>query len=36
MKTLVLIPTYNERENIIPLVTAILELPEPVECFHDR
>jgi dolichol-phosphate mannosyltransferase len=31
MKTLVLIPTYNERENIIPLVKAILDLPEPVD-----
>jgi dolichol-phosphate mannosyltransferase len=31
MKTLVLLPTYNERENIIPLVTKILELPEPVD-----
>jgi dolichol-phosphate mannosyltransferase len=31
MKTLVLIPTYNERENIVPLVTAILELPDPLD-----
>ena len=31
MKTLVLIPTYNERENIIPLVKAILDLPEPID-----
>ena len=28
MKTLVLVPTYNERDNVIPLVTKILELPE--------
>ena len=27
MKTLVLVPTYNERDNVIPLVTKILELP---------
>jgi dolichol-phosphate mannosyltransferase len=31
MKTLVLIPTYNERENIIPLVQAILGLPGAVD-----
>jgi dolichol-phosphate mannosyltransferase len=31
MKTLVLIPTYNERENIIPLVKTILDLAEPVD-----
>lgn len=31
MKTLVLIPTYNERENIIPLVKAIIDLPVPVD-----
>lgn len=31
MKTLVLIPTYNERENIIPLVKTILDLPELVD-----
>lgn len=31
MKTLVLIPTYNERENIIPLVKTILDLPDSVD-----
>jgi dolichol-phosphate mannosyltransferase len=31
MKTLVLIPTYNERENIIPLVQTILDLAEPID-----
>src|SRR5262245_66357166 len=31
MKTLVLLPTYNERENIVPLVTTILDLPDPVD-----
>ncbi len=31
MKTLVLLPTYNERENIIPLVKAIMDLPVPVD-----
>ncbi len=31
MKTLVLIPTYNERENIIPLVTQILRLPHAID-----
>src|SRR5262245_3986966 len=31
MKTLVLIPTYNERENIVPLVQTILALAEPID-----
>jgi dolichol-phosphate mannosyltransferase len=31
MRTLVFIPTYNERENIVPLVTQILQLPEELD-----
>lgn len=31
MKTLVLVPTYNERDNVVPLITQILELPVSVE-----
>jgi dolichol-phosphate mannosyltransferase len=27
MKTLVLVPTYNERDNVVPLLTEILNLP---------
>ena len=30
-KTLVIIPTYNERENLSPLTTRLLQLPVPVE-----
>jgi dolichol-phosphate mannosyltransferase len=31
LKTLVIIPTYNERENIAPLLDQLLALPCPVE-----
>ncbi|MCU0663453.1 MAG: polyprenol monophosphomannose synthase [Myxococcota bacterium] len=30
-RTLVCIPTYNERENIVPIVTAVLEMSPAVE-----
>lgn len=30
-KTLVVVPTYNERENLLPLVQRLLALPTPVE-----
>ena len=30
-KTLVIVPTYNERENLPPLVERILKLPVPVD-----
>lgn len=33
MKTVVVIPTYNERENILPLVERILALPVPADLF---
>lgn len=31
MRTLVIIPTYNERENIVTLITEILQLPSEYE-----
>jgi dolichol-phosphate mannosyltransferase len=31
MSTLIIIPTYNERENIVPLVRRILDLPSEFE-----
>jgi dolichol-phosphate mannosyltransferase len=31
MKTLVLVPTYNERDNVVPLLTEILNLPVSLE-----
>ncbi len=31
MKILVLVPTYNERDNVIPLLTQILTLPSAVD-----
>src|SRR5262249_29323914 len=31
MRTLVILPTYNERENIVPLIERILELPLALE-----
>jgi dolichol-phosphate mannosyltransferase len=31
MRILVFIPTYNERENIVPLVTQILQVPEQLD-----
>ena len=30
-KTLVVVPTYNERENLLPLVQRLLALPTPVD-----
>jgi dolichol-phosphate mannosyltransferase len=30
-KTLVVVPTYNERENLLPLVERLLALPTPVD-----
>jgi dolichol-phosphate mannosyltransferase len=30
-KTLVVVPTYNERENLLPLVQRLMALPTPVE-----
>src|SRR5262245_41707041 len=31
MSTLIIVPTFNERENIVPLVSQILELSEEFE-----
>ena len=31
MKTLVLVPTYNERDNVVPLITQILDLQTSVD-----
>ena len=30
-KTLVVVPTYNERENLLPLAERLLTLPVPVD-----
>ena len=30
-KTLVVVPTYNERENLLPLAQRLLALPVPVD-----
>ena len=30
-KTLVVVPTYNERENLLPLAERLLALPVPVD-----
>jgi len=29
--TLVIVPTYNERENIVPLAARLMALPTPVD-----